>query len=439
MGVCMAKGGSGRVRVASVVLAVVGAVLAGVPAIADAQVSVGGRAEAPSDALARNMKVLSTSPNNFDALIGAGRASLSLGDSQAAAGFFGRAEEVWPASPLPQAGMGAALAIEGDGAAALQYFARATQRGATQVMIGADRGLAYDLVGQHAQAQADYRAALAGRDGDEARRRLALSLAISGQKAEALSLLSPLMARGDAAGARSRAFVLALTGDASAAKSAIEAAMPGSSSNMAYFFRKLPALRSEQKAAAVNLGIFPSSLDAQVATRQPVTITPVKIIQRNPTPEPAKDEDRIGSIEKWLTQATHADNAARAPEPAPEVAREPAPQQMASVSLPAITAQRARSDAVAGGTRKLWIQLASGPNANELPDQFDRMKKRNRDLFEGISGYVAEEPGRARLLIGPFRNGQEADIFASDLASVRIDASTWSSKPGQPIRKLPSE
>ena len=439
----MAKGGTGRVRVASVVLAVVGAVLAGVPAIADAQVTVGGRGEAPSDALARNMKVLSTSPNSFDALVAAGRASLSLGDSQAAAGFFGRAEEAWPASPLPQAGMGAALAIEGDGAAALQYFARATQRGATQAMIGSDRGLAYDLVGQHAQAQADYRAALAGRDADEARRRLALSLAISGQKAEALSLLSPLMARGDAAGARTRAFVLALTGDASGAKSAIEAAMPGSSSNMAYFFRKLPALRSDQKAAAVNLGIFPNSLDAQVATRQPVTITPVRIIQRNPTPEPAKDEDRIGSIEQWLSQATHANSADTAPESAPETAPEassqPAPQQMASVSLPALTSQRARSDAVAGSSRKLWIQLASGPNANELPDAFDRMKKRNRDLFEGISGYVAEEPGRARLLIGPFRNSQEADIFAGDLASVRIDAFTWTSNPGQPIRKLPSE
>ena len=77
----MAKGGTGRVRVASVILSVVGAVLAGVPAIADAQVAVGGRSEAPSDALARNMKVLSTSPNSFDALIGAGRASLALGDS----------------------------------------------------------------------------------------------------------------------------------------------------------------------------------------------------------------------------------------------------------------------------------------------------------------------------------------------------------------------
>ena len=434
----MAKGGTGRVRTASVILAFVSAVLAGVPAVAGAQVAVGGRVEAPSDALARNMKALSTSPDSFDALIGAGRASLALGDSQAAAGFFGRAEEAWPASPLPQAGMGAALAIEGDGTAALQYFARATQRGATQAMIGADRGLAYDLVGQHAKAQADYRAALSGRDGDEARRRLALSLAISGQKSEALSLLSPLMARGDAAGARTRAFVLALTGDANGAKSAIEAAMPGSSSNMAYFFRRLPALRSDQRAAAVNLGIFPHSLDTQVAARSPVTITPVNIIRRNPTPTQT-DQDRIGSIEQWLSQATHANSAAPASKPASEAAPQAAPQQMASVSLPAIAMQRARSDAVSGGSRKLWIQLASGPNANELPDQFDRMRKRNRDLFEGINGYVAEEPGRARLLIGPFRNNEEANIFADDLASVRIEAFTWASKPGQPIRKLPSE
>src|SRR5690349_7146379 len=258
MGGLMAKGRFDRAGVAAIFLAASGVVLAGVPAQLDAQTYVGGRGESPSDALARNMKELGGSPRNFDALIGAGKASLALGDGQAAAGFFGRAEEVWPASPQPQAGMGAALALEGDGAAALQYFARATQLGAAQSMIGADRGLAYHLVGQHAQAQADYRAALSASDGDEARRRLALSLAISGNKAEALSILAPLMARGDAAGARTRAFVLALTGDINGAKGAIEAAMPGSGSNMAYFFRKLPALRSEQEAAAVKLGIFTS-------------------------------------------------------------------------------------------------------------------------------------------------------------------------------------
>ena len=98
----MAKGGSDRIRVASVIMAVVGAVLAGVPATADAQIAVGGRGESPADALARNMKTLGSSPNSFEALVGAGRASLALGDSQAAAGFFGRAEEVWPTSPLPR-------------------------------------------------------------------------------------------------------------------------------------------------------------------------------------------------------------------------------------------------------------------------------------------------------------------------------------------------
>jgi tetratricopeptide (TPR) repeat protein len=355
-------------------------------------------------------------------LIGAGRASLARGDGQAAAGFFGRAEEIWPASPLPQAGMGAALALEGDGNGALQYFARATQRGATPSTIGADRGLAYDLIGQHAQAQADYRAALATTDGDEARRRLALSLAITGNKAEALSMLSPLMARGDAAGARARALVLALTGDVNGAKSAIEAAMPGSSSNMAYFFRKLPGLRSDQKAAAVNLGIFPS--DGQVASASPPAVL-------NPVPSTGSETtegDRMGSIERWLSQGTPG--AATVPSPPPAA---PAPQQLASVSRPALGGQSATA------TRKLWIQLASGTNAAELPDQFVRIKRRNRDLFEGISGYIVEEPGRARLLIGPFRNSEEADIFAEDLASVSVDAFTWTNQPGQAIRKLPSE
>jgi len=430
----MAKGRSSRVRIAVVILASVGAVLACVPAQADAQVAVGVRSESPSDALARNMKELGTNPRSFDALIGAGRAALALGDTQAAAGFFGRADEVWPDSPLAQAGMGAALAQEGDGSGALQYFSRATQRGATQSMIGADRGLAYDLVGQHSQAQADYRAALSGQDGDEARRRLALSLAITGKKADALAMLSPLMARGDAAGARCRAFVLALTGDSSGAKNAIEAAMPGSSANMAYFFRKLPELRSDQKAAAVNLGIFPDS-GAQFASASPppVSMNPVTIIQKNARRSDDADDDRIGSNEKWLSEATQGNTTLPAAPAAPA-------QQVAAASVPQFTVPvRAGVDTSLTTTRRLWIQLASGPNSTALPEQFSRMKNRNRELFDGISGYVSEERGKARLLIGPFRNNEEATIFTEDLASVHIPAFTWTSQPGQAIRKLPSE
>lgn len=432
----MAKGFSVRARVAGTCFALAAALFAMSPAQAE-----GTFAESASDALARNVKLLGNSPKDFDALIGAGRAALAMGDTQAAAGFFGRAEEVWPASPLPQAGMGAAMAQDGDPAGALSYFQRAMQRGATQSMIGADRGLAYDLLGQHAQAQADYRAALLGRDGDEARRRLAMSLAITGNKAEALSLLGPLMARGDAAGARCRAFVLALTGDSAGARSAIEAAMPGSSRQMDYFFRKLPSLGSAQKVAAVNLGVFPSSGTQMAAAAVPSPfsgIDSVKVIQRRATPAEER-EDRMQSIEEWLKEGKAA--TAEAP---PEVAEQSPATQVASVSLPtAVTApQQARTggDAVAtAGPRKLWLQLASGPNVAALPAEFVKLKRRNEELFEGISPYVVQDGARARLLIGPFRNDKEASIFMEDLASVRIDAFTWTSQPGQAVRKIPSE
>jgi Flp pilus assembly protein TadD len=429
----MAKGRSGRWRAAALFLALGAAALAGAPD-ARAQVAVGTAGESPADALARNMKTLGSKPRDFEALVGAGRASLALGDTQAAAGFFGRADEVWPASPLPQAGMGAAMAQEGDGATALQFFARAAQRGATQSMIGADRGLAYDLLGQHSQAQADYRAALLGRDRDEARRRLALSLAITGKKGEALSMLSPLMARGDAGGARCRAFVLALSGDIAAAKAAIDAAMPGSSAHMAYFFQKLPGLRSDQKAAAVNLGIFPGN-GVQVASAAPSGAATAYA----GTPPRASDEDRIGEIERWLSQGRA--KAAAGPQARPSAAQ-PA-QRLASVSLPPAPAIRQAANGSTGaaiyGTSKLWLQLASGSSAAALPGEFRRMKARNPDLFEGISGFVFDQGGRARLLIGPFRNSQEAGIFADDLQTVHIDAFQWTSQPGQTLTKLSSE
>jgi hypothetical protein len=240
-----------------------------------------------------------------------------------------------------------------------------------------------------------------------------------------------LMARGDAAGARTRAFVLALSGDINGAKSAMDAAMPGSSSNMAYFFRKLPGLRSEQKAAAVNLGIFPGSGETQVAS-----VVPQPAVTSPPAAQQADDSsaDRIGSIERWLSQATQG--TATLPG---QASAAPPPQQVASVSLPSIAATQRMTTSPLTAKSKVWIQLASGPNSASLPDEFSRIKKRNRELLNGINGYIVEEPGRARLLIGPFRNSEEANIFAEDLASVRVDAFTWTNQPGQAIRKLPTE
>jgi Flp pilus assembly protein TadD len=391
-------------------MACAAALLTAVPAAA--QTGYSAYAETPTAALVRHIHTLASDPKDFGALIGAGKASLEIGDPQAAAGFFARADEVNPRSPLPQAGMGAVSVANGEAQAAMSYFARSLQLGASLSTIGCDRGLAYDLLGQQRQAQADYRVALNGPDATEARRRLALSLAIGGDKAGALETLAPLSAKGDPTVNRVRAFVLALTGDSRGAMIAIDAAMPGSWARVSPFLQRLPALRPDQKAAAVNLGIFPDSNGPALASSSVSS------------PYAASAEtDRLASIDELL----------RTPAPAPQPTWQSAPTQVAYVAPPARETAPSRSSA---GQRKIWLQLASGPNSAALPTEFRRLKSRNRDLFDGITGYVAKGPDRARLVIGPFRGPTDAETFKQDLETVGIDAFNWTNSESDQIVPL---
>src|SRR5687767_12138055 len=224
--------------------------------------------ESPGTALSRHIRVLAGNPRDFNSLVGAGKAALELGDVQSAAGFFGRAEEVNPNAPAAKAGLGAAMAHMGDADGAIFYFDQAARLGAQPLTMALDRGLARDLNGNLAAAQADYRLAIASLNNDEARRRLALSLAIGRDRAGALAAIQPLLNRRDPAAQRTRAFVLALVGDKVGAAQAIEAAMPGGSARFAPFFQFLPNLSVPDKAAAVHLGIFPENAAARVAQAQ---------------------------------------------------------------------------------------------------------------------------------------------------------------------------
>lgn len=397
---------------------------AAAPAIAAANGQYGyglSQPETSSAALGRHVRALASNAKDFGALIGAGKAALELGDTQSAAGFFARADEVNPRSPLPQAGMGAVSVANGEAQAAMYYFSRAQQLGAPLSIIGCDRGLGYDLLGQQAQAQADYRAALNGPDATEARRRLALSLAISGDRAGALQALAPLSAKGDAAAGRVRAFVLALTGDSRGAMVAIDAAMPGSWSRVSPFLQRLPALAPGQKAAAVNLGIFPDPGAPAYASNSVVS----------PYAAPA-GSDRLASIDDLL-RSPPAPSAGPATAPSWQPAARTQVAYAAPARRPTPPAQARPSE------RKVWLQLASGHNAEALPEQFRRLKSRNRTLFDGISGYVARSPDRARLVIGPFRGTSDAEIFQEDLQSVGIDAFSWTNSESDRIVPLGTE
>ena len=208
--------------------------------------------------LRRHLSDLAANPRSLASLVGAGRAAVQVGDGQAALGFFARAEEIAPRDARVKAGMASAFVLLEQPQAALRFFMEASQLGAPEVEIARDRGLAYDMLGNPRRAQQDYTLVLQRGDDAEVRRRMALSLAISGNREAALRTLEPLLRRHDRAASRTRAFVLALTGDANGAAQAVQAAMPGQGSAMAPFLARLSALNPAQKAMAVHFGRFPA-------------------------------------------------------------------------------------------------------------------------------------------------------------------------------------
>ncbi|MFX8485436.1 tetratricopeptide repeat protein, partial [Acinetobacter baumannii] len=91
------------------------------------------------------------------ALIDAGKAALGMGDVDAAIGFFARADQLSPNNMRVKAGLAGALVRSENPYDAIPLFAEAEKAGALDAALTADRGLAYDLVGDNATAQRHYR------------------------------------------------------------------------------------------------------------------------------------------------------------------------------------------------------------------------------------------------------------------------------------------
>ena len=215
---------------------------------------------AASDDLNAALLRLAADRRDVDALISAGLASLSLDDIDAAIGFFGRAKELSPENPRIAEGMGAAYVRSGRPVEALSLFEQADQAGIGTGTLWADRGLAYDLVGQNDAAQTAYRRALQGKNDPAVRQRLALSYAIAGNREAFEDELRPLLEERDYNAYRTRAFGLAVLGQADEALEIARAVMPRDlAGRMEPYLRFMPRLTKSQQAAAANLGLYPSA------------------------------------------------------------------------------------------------------------------------------------------------------------------------------------
>lgn len=397
--------------------------------------------ETPADALSRNIRILAQRPRDYKALVEAGHAALKMGDADTAIGFFGRAADVLPAAPAPRVGMGAALAAMGEASAALTQFERAAVSGGVLSSFAVDRGLAHDLLGEQGLAQADYKLALAGPNADEARRRLALSQAISGNSAAAKATLARLRKRRDAATILVRAFVAALRGDVTSAGRMLDATMPGMGSRFDPYFRDLSSLSAAEKAAAVHLGVIPSSSVTLASSSGP--LSPVTaLLDVLPTPSAPRAPNRRASLVAVASELrpsltdrlSDIDALLKSPLPRPTAVQQNG--QHASIRSVRPALMPAPAPIAAAAPSRIWVQLGSDTDMNKLASQFAHIAERLPDLFRGIKPHVSSVGDRTKLLVGPFKDRQNSELFIEELAEAQLQGRSWVNPAGQPVSRL---
>lgn len=405
-----------RVRRAALVLLGGASLLSATAALAQPRYPSGAVVQPLPDAgrgaeLRGHLRTLADNPRSLAALIGAGRAAVALGDYQAALTFFTRALGVAPRDARALAGMGSVLIHMEQAQDSLRYFAEAAGAGAPAGEIAGDRGLAYDAVGDQGRAQADYSLSLRSREDPEVRRRLALSLAISGQRDPALRVIADQLARRDRAALRVQAFVLALTGDAAGAAQAARSAMPGAAGALTPFLARLPSLTPSQRAMAVHFGRFPTGgAPIQVAAAPPPPPPPRpaspppaartetrQTAQQQPrpqarSPQPDRQPARIAERPRGTAaRGPLSEQVRQRQQPRPPQPRQPAPAARTEppVQQAPVATTEVSSSAVAGAGSSQPIE----PSAQAAPQA---QQREARPGFDEIAALVSRLPGEER-------------------------------------------
>ncbi|WP_170841959.1 SPOR domain-containing protein [Sphingomonas gellani] len=337
-----------------------------------------------ADRLADTMRRLAVSPNNVEALLDAGELSLKIDDLSGAASLFARADKVDPRSARAKAGMATILVRAERPGEALRYFQQAEAFGIAPSRIAADRGLAYDLVGQQDRAQRDYRLALKSGADDETTRRYALSLGISGRKDEALAVLEPLVRKSDRGAWRARAFILAMNGDVRGGSTIATTMMPpGMAQGLQPFLQRLPMLGAVDRAFAVHFGevratperLADARLTPALAPLAPEPQEPVALAANQVVAPVATRPDRRstresrrrgGRTEVASAVAGNAQNAVVPPVSGTLYAAAPTTQPVYVQPLPSSEADR-RANARAGVARRPAAGVVLAATSTQSP------------------------------------------------------------------------
>lgn len=418
--------------------------------------------------LNRALVELAKQPSNMAALIEAGDAALAVGDLNAALGFYQRAREIEPDNVWAALGLGKVYLRSGRPVTALQMFDVAEKAGAELRAVRSDKALALDMVGKQREAKAAYLRVLEASPGDnEARRRLAISYAISTDSAAFETTLRPLIERRDFAAFRARAFGLAILGEQDRAAAITEAVMPRAlAKKITPYLEFMPRLTPAQQAAAASMGIFPRAADigrdtpqiAQLAQASNEGVEPLsQSLSKAPVdsqlkPQGAplgqmKDDETLGSLTQQAAPETMADanQTARVSDAFSDMLKDetpaPAPDaEQGAVDLAKIEVPREEppepEPKLPEHPARIWVQLATGRDLKALGFDWRRLARKAPDELSGFEAHTTPWGQANRLLAGPLETRSAARDLVNALASKGIDTFIYASPEGTQIQEL---
>ncbi|WP_349512671.1 tetratricopeptide repeat protein [Erythrobacter sp. NFXS35] len=422
----------------------------------------------PSDEvqrLNRALVALAKAPRDLDALVEAGTAALGVGDLDAAVGFYGRAADIDPDHPRVALGLGTVYLVSGRPGEAIPQFDRARAAGVPMREVLSDQALAFDLVGEQQSAQAAYIRAIELDPGnDEARRRLAVSQAISGNRARFEEALRPLLDKRDTAAFRARAFGLAILGDQDRATAIVEQVMPRDlSSRIVPYLAYMPRLTPAQQAAAANLGIFPRAADiGREDPRLARFAAESKVDSRlEPAGPPLGSRPQTSAVPTAapVSQTTLAPaslpvvaTAMAAPAPAPlrvadafaDLGGDTLPDARVgagAVDLTRIAIKREtpppakpKEPPKPVHSSRVWVQLATGKNAGALGYDWRRLSRSGGDLLAKLKPHTTPWGEAHRLLAGPLDDRETGQALVRGLKAKGLDTFLYVSPDGEEIQ-----
>jgi len=100
-------------------------------------------------------------------------------------------------------------------------------------------------------------------------------------------------------------------------------------------------------------------------------------------------------------------------------------------------AKGSKTDAATkGDPARIWVQVAGGANQAALEKAWNGLKTKAPDLFRNRQGWSTPLRATNRVLTGPFKSDDEAQVFVNQLAKAGLSGFVFTSAKGQKIDRL---